>query len=167
MFADQITTAAVVIALSRPQIAILDFYEKSVFNLRGKKTRPWVTHPRSARRKEAIDTANHEKASVQRNQACTGLDSSVPNEDTPEQPLTLQLNSEVRLNPMKLRVIDPKAHSRAMRYTVNDHFHGRLPVNTSHSKSRVVTNSHLGQAHQRCETHAMQQDRSAQIDTTE
>ena len=72
---------------------------------------------------------------------------SVPNEGTTERLLTLQLNWVLRLNPMKLRVIDPKANSRAMRYTANDHFHGRLPVNTSHSKSRVVTNSHLWQAH--------------------
>jgi hypothetical protein len=37
MFADQIITATAVITLSRPQIAILDFHDKSVYNLRGKK----------------------------------------------------------------------------------------------------------------------------------
>lgn len=47
---------------------------------------------------------------------------------------------------MKLHTIATKANSRDVRYTANDHFHGRLPVNTSHSKSRVVKNSHLRQA---------------------
>ena len=47
---------------------------------------------------------------------------------------------------MKLHTIATKANSRDVRYTANDHFHGRLPVNTSHSKSRVVMNSHLRQA---------------------
>ena len=37
MFADQIITATAVITLSRPQIAILDFHDRSVYNLRGKK----------------------------------------------------------------------------------------------------------------------------------
>jgi hypothetical protein len=37
MFADQIDTVTVVIYLSRPQMAILDFDEKLVYNLRGKK----------------------------------------------------------------------------------------------------------------------------------
>jgi len=37
MFADQIDTVAVVIYLSRPQMAILDFDEQSVCDLRGKK----------------------------------------------------------------------------------------------------------------------------------
>jgi hypothetical protein len=37
MFADQINTVTVVIYLSRPQMATLDFDEKSVYNLRGKK----------------------------------------------------------------------------------------------------------------------------------
>ena len=60
--------------------------------------------------------------------------------------LTLQLKRLVRLNPTKLRQTDVRANIRAVRYTANDHFHGRLPVNTSHSKSRVVKNSHLRQA---------------------
>ena len=47
---------------------------------------------------------------------------------------------------MKLRMMAVKANIRVVRYTANDHFHGRLPVNTSHSNSRVVTNSHLWQA---------------------
>jgi hypothetical protein len=59
---------------------------------------------------------------------------------------TLQLKRLVRLNPTKLRQTDVRASIRAVRYTANDHFHGRLPVNTSHSKSRVVKNSHLRQA---------------------
>lgn len=36
IFADQINTVTVVIYLSRPQMATLDFDEKSVYNLRGK-----------------------------------------------------------------------------------------------------------------------------------
>ena len=36
MFADQIDTVTVVIYLSRPQMAILDFDEESVHSLRGK-----------------------------------------------------------------------------------------------------------------------------------
>ena len=39
-----------------------------------------------------------------------------------------------------------RTNIRAVRYTANDHFHGRLPVNTPHSKSTVVNNSHLRQA---------------------
>ncbi len=46
---------------------------------------------------------------------------------------------------MKLHITATKANSRDEIYTANDHFHGRLPVNTSHSKSRVVKNSHLWQ----------------------
>jgi hypothetical protein len=108
--------------------------------------RPWITCPRSARRNEAIATENHDAARVQRNQNYVRLGSSVPNESTPERQLTLQLNLVARLNPMKLHTIATKANSRDVRYTANDHFHGRLPVNTSHSKSRVVKNSHLRQA---------------------
>ena len=37
MFADQISTVIVVIYLSRPQMATLDFDEKSVYNPRGEK----------------------------------------------------------------------------------------------------------------------------------
>jgi hypothetical protein len=61
----------------------------------------------------------------------------------PEQILTLQSNVEVRLNPTKSQAIAMRANSRAERYTINDHLHGRLPVNISHSKLRVVKNSHL------------------------
>jgi hypothetical protein len=38
---------------------------------------------------------------------------------------------------MSVRIVDPMANSLATKYTAKDHFHGRLPVNTSHSKSRV------------------------------
>jgi hypothetical protein len=68
-------------------------------------------------------TENHDETSTLRNHA-------------------LQLKGLVRLNPTKLRQTDVRANIRAVRYTANDHFHGRLPVNTSHSKSRVVKNSH-------------------------
>ena len=55
----------------------------------------------------------------------------------------MQLNGVVRLSPMDVRIVDPMVNSLATKYTAKDHFHGRLPVNTSHSKSRVVKNSHL------------------------
>jgi hypothetical protein len=87
---------------------------------------------------------------------------------TPERSLTLQLNSVVRLKPMKLHITATKANSRDVRYTANDHFHGRLPVNTFHSKSRVVKNSHLRQvAINIMKKHVMHQDRSAHVDTAE
>ncbi len=66
-----------------------------------------------------------------------------PNEGTPEWPLTLQLYLEVALDPIRLRMTDVKANNRARKYGANDHFHGRLPVNTPHSNPRVLTNSHL------------------------
>jgi hypothetical protein len=39
-----------------------------------------------------------------------------------------------------------RASTLAVTYTINDHLHGRFPVYTSHSKSRVVINSHLSPA---------------------
>jgi hypothetical protein len=78
MFADQMNTVAIVTYLSRPQMATLDFDEKSVYSLRGKKVQPWITCPRSARRNEAIATENHDAARIQRNQNCARLGSSVP-----------------------------------------------------------------------------------------
>lgn len=58
----------------------------------------------------------------------------------------MQLYLVVTLNPARLMMIADKVRIRARRYTANDHFHGRLPVNTSHSKPTVLTNSHLIQA---------------------
>jgi hypothetical protein len=58
----------------------------------------------------------------------------------------MQSYLEVTLDPTRLRITVIKANNRARKYTANDHFHGRLPVNTSHSKPRVLTNSHLWQA---------------------
>ncbi|KAH9019109.1 hypothetical protein EDB85DRAFT_1896853 [Lactarius pseudohatsudake] len=60
--------------------------------------------------------------------------------------MTLQSKRLVKLNPMKLGTTDVRTNICAVRYTANDHFHGRLPVNTPHSKSTVVKNSHLRQA---------------------
>jgi len=87
-------------------------------------------------------TENHEQTRVPRNHTYARLVPWIPNEGI-EEPRTEQLNGVVRLNPMKVRIVDPMVNSLAMKYTTNDHFHGRLPVNTSHSKSSVVKYSHL------------------------
>ncbi len=148
MLADQIRRVTVVIVVSRPQIAMLDFDEGSAYSF-PRKERLWITCLRSARRNEAIASPNHDVARTERHQTCVRLGSSepVPNhEDTPEQSLTLQLYLAVRLDPKRLRITDTRPNVRARKYTANDHFHGRLPVKTSHSKPRVLTNSHLWQA---------------------
>jgi hypothetical protein len=106
----------------------------------------WTTCPRSARRNDATASENHDVARTQRHQACVRFDLSAPVSSTPERPLTLQLYLVCRLDPTRLRTTDIRAMNRARRYTANDHFHGRLPVNTSHSKPSVLTNSHLWQA---------------------
>src|SRR6266702_5807304 len=56
---------------------------------------------------------------------------------------TVQLNSRVRLNATRPAMTQARARSLADTYTRNDHRHCRLPVYTSHSKSRVVKYSHL------------------------
>lgn len=42
-----------------------------------------------------------------------------------------------------MRITDVKHNIRDVIYAANDHFHGRLPENTSQSKSRVMKTSHL------------------------
>jgi hypothetical protein len=54
MFADQIDTVTVVIYLSRPQMAILDFDEKLVYNLRGKNAA--MDHLPTKRKEERGDS---------------------------------------------------------------------------------------------------------------
>ena len=56
---------------------------------------------------------------------------------------TLQSRRPVTLNTTRLRMMQMRASTLAVTYTINDHLHGRFPVYTSHSKSRVVINSHL------------------------
>lgn len=87
---------------------------------------------------------------------------------TPELLLTLQFISAVTLYPTNSRKITPQPNSRAVIYTTKDHFHGRLPQNTSHSNSRVVTTSHLWQvAVKHSKRTAAQQDENAHVDTAE
>jgi hypothetical protein len=85
-------------------------------------------------------------------------------EISPERPLTLQLYLVCMLDPTRLRITDMIARNRATRYRTNDHFHGRLPVNTSHSKPRVLTNSHLCQAVIIAKRTLCRKNRSAHID---
>ncbi len=68
---------------------------------------------------------------------------------------------------MKLRMTEVSANIRAVRYTANDHFHGRLPVKTSHSKPSVVTNSHLRQATVSIAESVGYQDRRIHVDAVE
>jgi hypothetical protein len=69
MFVDQINTETAVTPLCRPQIAILNL-EMSICSLPGEKARLWLIYPRSARRNEAIATANHAEKRTERYQTC-------------------------------------------------------------------------------------------------
>jgi len=46
-------------------------------------------------------------------------------------------------NTTRLRMMQMRASTLAVTYTINDHLHGRFPVYTSHSKLRVVIKSQL------------------------
>src|SRR6267154_2860357 len=56
---------------------------------------------------------------------------------------TSQSRCRVTLNTTRLRTMQIRASILAVTYTINDQLNGRFPVYTSHSKLRVVINSHL------------------------
>jgi hypothetical protein len=142
MFTSHIDTAIVVITLSRPQMATL------VRNHRNQRMILSCENHIPTKNQEERGNGNREPRGNKHTTEPSLFKMSrvYARKGRSNRPLTLQLKRLVRLNPTKLRQTDVRANIRAVRYTANDHFHGRLPVNTSHSKSRVVKNSHLQQA---------------------
>jgi len=143
MFVDQISTEIAVIPLCRPQMAILDFEkgQSAVFHVKMRGYGSFTHEVREGTKKQPLRTTMQQGEYGTRPAPRLGL--SALNKGMPERILTLQSIMEVTLNPTNSQTVAIRANIRAMKYTMNDHFHGRLPVNISHSNSRVVRNSHL------------------------